>query len=282
MLRATGIFVLLLAAMFALAPGARAQQARLDITVNAVQACNFSAAPTIVIATVSVVNAYPFRTVRFKAPVPCGMIWVGDSSGNLLAGNSQAGVTITMPACTSISNFTPVPVLTITAITTTLVPGCTWDVFPADGDSDILLTDCDGNTMKGASARGLYCGDVNGFIGPYLPDPPDGATDVPLNTLLSFNGSANEIFMVAGPPAQIWNYPVCSVFPYFQVPACGNPFDPGLLQPYTTYSWVAVNACVYCQHGEAGYSDIVSFTTGAGPVATEQSTWGRVKARYRE
>jgi len=264
-----------------LATGAAAQQARLDITINDMQACDFGAPPGLVLATVSVVNAHPFQTVRFKAPVPCGMIYAGAySTGNLIDGNSQTGVTITMPACTSIK---PAPVLTIVAYASTAVSGCSWDVFPADGDSDILLTDCDGNTMKGASARGLYCWDVNDFIGPYLPDPPDGATNVPLNTLLSVTGDANEMFlMVEGAPSSIWNYPVCSVFPGFQLPQCTSPFDPGALEPNTTYHWVAVNACVYCLHGEAGFSDIWSFTTGAGPSATEQSTWGRVKALYRD
>lgn len=275
---------LVLVAVLTIASPAGAQQARLDITINNVQACGFSTSLTVVTAVVSVVNAHPFQTVRFKAPVPCGMIFGGDTSGYLLAGNSQTGVTVTMPGCTSVFNYTPVPVMTIVALVLTPpVSGCTWDVFPADGDSDILLTDCNGNVMKGASARGLYCGDVSPFIGPYLPDPPDGATDVPLNAQLSFTGSANEIFMmVDGSPYSIWNYPVCSAFPYLGVPTCTNPFDPGMLQPNTTYYWRAADSCTYCQHGEAGYSDLWSFTTGAGPVATEQSTWGRVKALYRE
>lgn len=272
---------LVLVAVLTIASHASAQQARLDITINNVQACEFSAS-TVVTAVVSVVNAHPFQTVRFKAPVPCGMIFAGDTSNNLLAGNSQTGVTVTMPGCTSVN--TPMPVMTIVAIVlTTPVSGCTWDVFPADGDSDILLTDCDDNVMKGASVRGLYCGDVDSYIGPYLPDPPNGATGVPLNAALSFTGFANQVFMmVDGSPYSIWNYPICSAFFYVGVPTCTNPFDPGMLQPYTTYYWLAANTCVYCQHGEAGYSDLWSFTTGAGPVATEQSTWGRVKAIYRE
>jgi hypothetical protein len=87
------------------------------------------------------------------------------------------------------------------------------------------------------------------------------------------------MYMRAGTPDDLVDYPICS---FFQGEPCSNPFDPGPLEPYTTYYWRAGNWCVGCYHGEGAISDTWSFTTGAGPVPAEPSTWGRVKALYRE
>ncbi|HEU4364828.1 MAG TPA: Ig-like domain-containing protein [Candidatus Krumholzibacteria bacterium] len=268
--------IIALFATLALPPAAGAQQARIDIRINGVQACDFSWPGGIGTATVTVVNSFPFRAVRFKAVPPCGLVVLNTTSPYPFTGNPQTGVDISLPACTN----APVDVLQITFFAPAAVSGCMWDVLPYDGKQNIVLADCDGFLMKGASARSVYCGDVNAFIAPYRPEPADGATGVPVNTPLAFVGGSNEMYMRAGSPDNLVDYPICSVF--FGSTACSNPFDPGPLQPNTTYYWRAGNWCEGCYHGEGALSDNWSFTTGAGPVATEQSTWGRVKALYRE
>jgi hypothetical protein len=274
----------MLLAVLCLPLSAHAQQARLDIFVEldpltTVQACDFDfpgpGGTFVGTATVRVISAFPFQTVRFKAPIPCGMTVIGSSSAFAMAGSPETGVTITTGACTG----APVDVLTITFLAaTTPVTDCTWDVAPADGDAAILLTDCDGYSMTGASARSIYCGDVNGFIAPYRPYPADGATDVPPNPSLSFIGVANLLSF--GTAAYPLTPTVCDV-PFGTL--CDNPFDPGMLAPNTTYYWYAVYSCVAsCPHGEGAVSDFWSFTTGDLPVAVEETTWGRVKALSRD
>lgn len=255
---------------------ASAQQARIDITIDGVQACDFSRAAGAGTATVRVINSFPFQTIRFKAPTPCGLVFLSDTFPFLSIGDSQTGVSITMPLCTN----APVDVMQINFFATSPVLGCTWDVFPVDGDADILLADCDGYAMKGGSARSVYCGDVNAYIAPYRPNPPDGATDVPTNTLLSFIGSANVIGLTERGPAYAYDDVACSTA--FGT-LCDNPFDPGMLKPNTTYYWATIYWCAgTCPEGEGAVSDVWSFTTGDAPVAAEPTTWGKVKALYRD
>lgn len=271
--RAIGGLVLL--AALSLSLPAAAQQARLDITIDNVQACDFYREIGVGTATVRVIASFPFQTLRFKAPAPCGLVYLAATSPYPFAGDPQTGVTISIPACTG----APVDVLQILFFATAPVTGCSWDVAPADGDTDILLTDCDGYTMKGASARSIYCGDINPFIAPYRPDPPDGATNVPTNTLLSFIGAANEMYLTDTGSSNLYNYIVCSNPLGID---CSNPFDPGMLQPNTTYYWQTVYWCgAACPEGEGAGSDVWSFTTGNGPVSAKTSTWGRVKSLYR-
>jgi hypothetical protein len=63
--------------------------------------------------------------------------------------------------------------------------------------------------------------------------------------------------------------------------ACAVPINPGPLAPNTTYYWQAQTDCL-CGQVVPGYSDVFSFTTGDAPLAVESSTWGRVKAMYRD
>jgi hypothetical protein len=56
----------------------------------------------------------------------------------------------------------------------------------------------------------------------------------------------------------------------------------GPLQPYTTYYWRmrVVDDYWLCPGSEVAWSPIMSFTTAA-PIATEERSWGSVKADYR-
>jgi hypothetical protein len=62
---------------------------------------------------------------------------------------------------------------------------------------------------------------------------------------------------------------------------CALPLNPGPLAPQTTYYWQAHHNCI-CGQVHPAQSDVFSFTTGDGPLAVEATTWGRVKALYRQ
>jgi hypothetical protein len=150
-------------------------------------------------------------------------------------------------------------------------PSVTFTVVPATGDSEIELTDCDDYALRAVAECGL-----TQLIAPYRPNPPDGAVDVPINQLLSYVGAAN--YVVIGTDPDLENpQVVCQAGDF----ACALPLNPGTLSPHTTYYWQAVSYCL-CGQVFTGYSDIFSFTTGDAPLAVEATTWGHVKALYRE
>jgi hypothetical protein len=214
----------------------------------------------------------PIKTASFKVVTSCPVTII-NSDFTVIYGNCMdAGSLI---GALAVQNNGP----TIT--------NCNFDVVPLPGYDDIELTDCDGYPMTGRDTYGwaFPCDNVGNFLGAYRPNPPDGAVDVPINALLSWVGYGNVVFMADNP----FENPdgadriVCATqpFPYYDAPPCDFPVDPGLLQPYTTYYWQAILVCWGCYHGEGAVSDVFSFTTG-GPIAVEQSTWGRVKAMYRD
>lgn len=139
---------------------------------------------------------------------------------------------------------------------------------PATGHAEIEVTDCDGYEMP-ATGSCYY----SGYVAPYRPNPPDGAVDVPTNQLLSYVGEANVVYIGTSPNLE---HVICSG----ELP-CVLPLDPGLLAPNTTYYWQAVNDPNVPQVFGA-WSELFSFTTGDAPLAVESSSWGRVKAMYRE
>ena len=158
-------------------------------------------------------------------------------------------------------------------------PAVKFTVVPATGHTAIELTDCDGYALRTVST----C-DNSQLLGPYRPNPPDGATDVPTDQLLSYVGDANYVALSTDPNMDIWNPANVVLCNHVETgttgPACALPLNPGPLSPHTTYYWQAVYYCA-CGQVAAGYSDVFSFTTGDGPLAVEPTTWGRVKAMYR-
>lgn len=115
---------------------------------------------------------------------------------------------------------------------------------------------------------------------PSDPLPPDGATDVPLNTALDCVLHPAEFLCGAFPLGSDW------VWVYFGTnsnpPLVGNggpfPFTPDILAPGTTYYWKVD----YEYFGVGPVSSPVwSFTTTTTPNDAEASTWGAIKALYR-
>ena len=271
-------FGVLLAFAIVLPVSARAQSARIGISVDnpAQSSCNVSLIPGIHSLTIRLEGTVaPVKTARFKIVSSCPVAFYGTPA------NEEYD--LTFPACLNagdeIENF-GIEVFGATQV-------CDIKVVPVSGASDIELTDCDGYPMWGAwaSDEDLGCPDYSGLLAPYRPDPPDGATDVPTNALLSYVGPANLVVLATSstPDPDSGDDVICTshIYPPGE-PPCTLPLDPGPLAPKTTYYWRALNVCFGCEHGDAAASALFSFTTGDGPVATKPASWGRVKATYRE
>ncbi|HET6462666.1 MAG TPA: hypothetical protein VFH33_02610, partial [Candidatus Krumholzibacteria bacterium] len=118
---------------------------------------------------------------------------------------------------------------------------------------------------------------------PYDLYPPHGATGVPVNASLSWQNGYPYYGQAGQCAVRIGTTPDCSDAQVVSFSCAGDPsvvLD--FLQPSTTYYWQAsyyyyADAC----YGHDGVSTIHSFTT-AGPLATEATSWGRVKAMYRD
>lgn len=265
--------------LLAAAP-AQSQQGYVYVRIDGQTACQVDLSAGIHTASVVVVNAQPFQGVEFRAPVPAGVQYLGDQSDYLSIGNSQTGVQVGTGCQASV----PFELLRIVFFVPAPLNDVHWSVESYPGQTSIRLADCSGRWMTGSNAYSIYC-DEGFMIGPYAPNPPDGATNVPLDVALSFVGAATEVG-VADHPME-WPYEgnvfYCDSSPYPPGnPPCDLPLDPGPLLPNTTYYWRSVNACCCCEHGEFGAGDVWSFTTGEAPLSVNKTTWGQVKAMYRE
>jgi hypothetical protein len=150
-------------------------------------------------------------------------------------------------------------------------PPVSFSIVPASGHSAIELSDCDGYAMPTVSSCGYYQ-----ISAPYRPNPPDGAIDVPTNQLLSYVGVANHVVIGTSPSLE-GATSICLA----TEGSCALPLDPGPLAPHTTYYWQAYNVC-FCGQVLDGASEVFSFTTGDIPLAVESTSWGHVKALYRD
>lgn len=222
-------------------------------------------------------HSLPAQQLTFTAPRPSfigGILF--ETSAFATTGDSQTGITVDLGLCMS----PPVTVLSIYHLGAGSIEGCaTWPVGE-EFAYEYEFVDCNGETRQGRSA--VYAGPtIEGFccpgdlvLTPYDPYPPDGATGVPTNVILSWTlpdqvGGEWVYFTDEPYPPGIW----CSIRDdYF------TTWEPEGLQPNTTYYWMVGLEWNSCYSGVR--SDFWSFTTGEGPVATRPATWGRVKALY--
>ena len=109
--------------------------------------------------------------------------------------------------------------------------------------------------------------------------PPDGATNVPLDAKLSWEPARSGL---PGCSLYITRDPSCATGQDITPtpPQCGF-FDPGPLSPNTTYYWRPY-WYVNDGWGSGATTAMHSFKTVADPLAAESSTWGHVKAMYRD
>lgn len=228
-------------------------------------------------AYVVLTHSIPARELTFTAPKPpfIGMI-LFESSSFSTTGDTQTGITIDLGTCLA----PPVTVMTIYHLGVGSTGDCpTWPVGEEVYDPYTYeFVDCDGVTRQGKSAVRPWmqgCCYPDNILTPYGPYPPDGATGVPTNVTMSWLLpeliGTEWIYISDEPyPPGIW----CSIRDdYF------TAYEPDFLLPNTTYYWmVGLNTSGDCYEGVR--SDFWSFTTGDGPVATEVTTWGRIKAMY--
>ena len=237
-------------------------------------------ASTVSVAYVILTNSIPLQEISFSAPIPDCLggsgAFVFETSTFATTGNSQTGITIDLGECTT----SPVTLLTI-YYSGASAECCPWVVLPHGGapwPMEFEFIDCDGGVRPGASAVNgpLYTGEccrTFDVLAPYEPYPADGATgvstEVDLEWLLPDLRCGEWIYFDVIPAP--WEIVPNDDFDYY------TTYDPGTLQPNTTYYW---KVYMQCDMDTGARSPLWSFTTGDGPVAVESSTWGRVKALY--
>ncbi len=235
-------------------------------------------------AYIVVTKTLPFKSIGFKAHVPAGVTWISDTFAEYfdpLGSNTQTGAAVrwTGNPC-YLGSAAYLGYITYTAPST--LPPTSWEVTGIFKPK-FELKDCNGVDMYGVGSTawlnndGARCTRYQ-YLAPYFPSPTGDST--PTNSWLSFNGDANRIWLSTQP---------------FETPrdedlvcaaagggSCANPFDPGPLQPHTTYYWMAGNVCdPPSEDCENALSEVWTFTTGEGTVAVRTSTWGGIKALYR-
>jgi len=171
------------------------------------------------------------------------------------------------------------------------VPCTTWKV-----NDDVEVEDCDGE-LQPTEAPGFqfttgndpgFCDDCWQYcelLPPYGLHPENGATNVPLDTELSFD---HPVFQFVPEylecSIRIGTSPDCSDAQTILVPCDTRSIVLDFLEESTTYYWRAAwgeTAGSGCTNQLGALSPVHSFTT-AGPIATEHTTWGHVKAMYRD
>lgn len=219
-----------------------------------------------------VVSAWDGITgVQFAAPMPTCMTgatylsdeWVYPVS----LGDSQTGIAIGWSSCET----GMVHVLTINYYMQGLSDCCRYRVVPDPRNPNhrIELWDCDSNLVIGGGGVGL----VSNWFGTKFENrtPPDGAIDQPLDTDLF----CTVRYCSCNSQPYVWIYFGTTPDPPAVAADVPFPYDPGPLQPKTTYYWKLRDA-------EIGMTTPVwSFTTGKG-VPTQRTSWGAIKALFGE
>jgi hypothetical protein len=224
--------------------------------------------------------------VQLAVPIPdCArgkLFWMNDDSPfPVTLGDSQSGVAIGFGSY----YFTPITVLKMTYIIGSQdLDYCDLQVFPVTNGppGEALVSDCSFNavTARGHGVGLSYC--VGQMPPPYNLSPVDGAADVPLNPVLSWESWMPD---VCGPTV-LGCYPTHQVFfgttpnpPRVLYDHGGFSWQPGTLQPGTTYYWRVVHRT--WTGSQPGSSPEMSFTT-VGSVAAQGRSWGSIKSLYGE
>lgn len=147
--------------------------------------------------------------------------------------------------------------------------------------SNCEIKDCSGTSRPAGKVDPfpLSCNIPCISTAPYGLFPPNGANGVALNVALSWAGPA--LFSSVPAWINIGTSADCSGAQHIPVDATTRSVVLNFLQPATTYYWQASYDGSAPQCSYFGNSAVHSFTT-AGPLAVEATTWGNVKAMYRE
>ena len=227
-----------------------------------------------------VVTTGEWTKARFSLPtnhcvVP---ILLEPMNGTSVTGDFASGFTLNFSGCTA--DLFAVARLYVVALS---APCCGFGPTPHPGAGRVELVDCTGHALTATWIPRIAVPSVNEWCINYAvsgvprkPFPLDGAVNVP---------SSLELSWVMDPPVGTCDLGVrtCAVYlgtsttpPIFSAELEGESQPVSGLQPGTTYYWKVWSN----NHGFFVESPLWSFTTAA-PVTVEPTTWGRVKALYR-
>ena len=257
--------------------------------------CSLEFYPGVVTIRVDV-YAVPFQRARFTLPDPPIGTVAGETWGVSYTGDRVNGLEVDMGGCTDAGWVTIGYMYILVQPEETIL--CT----PWNPGSECEVQDCDGVWLPAVAPDFYTVEDIShtnqclecfqqcfaeGPLPAYDLYPPDGATAVPVDVVLTWVGQVDS-----DPLPYPQDFTGCRVTVGTEPDLSGvtqggegycNSFAP-VLQPNTTYYWSAgwYDNTTWCGNIPwAGYSRVYSFTT-EGPSPVTPTTWGRVKALYRD
>jgi len=213
--------------------------------------------------------------------------WSNDPSALLALGTPFDGLQLTFALCQSDLHLGTFTFLALADAAPFYEVGFEAHPMPSNPSFTCpLVFQCDGPAFTAVCADPVrfFLETTPGAVRtPSDPTPADAAVDVPRDTQLSIGylgqdsscglGVAwhNLYFGTSADPPLVANSEFCT-------PACyANPYDPGPLQPETTYYW----KLEFCgQDAICSASNVWSFTTGS-PLGVESIAWSQIKQVYR-
>jgi len=250
--------------------------------------CQLPLLPGVVTLTLEA-YAIPFQKIRFSLPdPPPGIFVVGESWNGTTTGDRVNGIEIDMGGCVG-PGHVGIGSLTIYMDPNATIACTYWNTLQPE------VMDCLG-VWHPAEAVPHEVGSGDCYdccwqccyssLPPYDLYPPDGATNVPLNVVLSWNGTENiefppDDYYSSGCYVLMGTSPACDNEQEYTVVCASQSFAPDFLQPYTTYYWRPMyrlrpeGSCA-----PLGIAPLHSFTTG-DVIAAEPHSWGYVKSLYR-
>jgi hypothetical protein len=212
------------------------------------------------------VSHVQFRVVR-TGDLYSNTVFTGfDDHGYTVQGTIEDGIVVDFGGCVSGEVF----VGTVSYIATADIECGEFQIQGPYGQPDVEAALCAGGTMFPAPQPGYYSSQPPHFFNRY---PANGAVDVPADVTLSWDEYFCYFFGDCfGSQCRALNFGTDpgNLTTFYGI---GTSVTPGPLDPYTTYYWSILT-------NELGSSALWSFTTGEGPVATEESSWGRIKSLY--
>lgn len=226
------------------------------------------------------VDAVPFQKARFSVPDPPYGTVVGENWFFSHTGDRLSGMEFDLGDCSQAGTVALGEILVDVPDVITSC-GAQWHV-----DEGCEIQSCDGRWLPagpelhdvgGPDTWCCQCWQCCYPLPPHDLYPPDGATDVSLDVVLTWVATEGfDCFVYITTDA------ACDTYESYSVVCGSGQFTPDFLEPGTTYYWWPVwrtDACSNLPGG--GWSAVHSFTTEIiSPAQT--STWGNIKALYRD
>jgi hypothetical protein len=224
----------------------------------------------LITAYVVVTGTDALSSVSFRANVPERLMWIDDIDVfSQTSGTSVLGTSISFGACLT----PPVHVLTMRFVGTPYPEySCAFMWI-----EDAAGMDCAAQPVPIASGITRIVHGRCEISGPSNPSPPDQAQGVPLDAVLEWTGEGADGCALGEILYYSLYFGTTQNPPLVSQQTAWPGMDPGDLEPGTEYYW-RVFASQYGFNSRLG--PLWSFRT-SGPVATQPTTWGRIKALYR-